>query len=72
MTASLIFGKNYASYGVDYTLRAPSVGSGLYRFGRFQNAACRQSNEWDTMLNKEQRIYQKLEYKVFVGTGYFF
>ena len=26
-TASLIFGKNYASGGVDYTLRAPSVGS---------------------------------------------
>ena len=24
-TASLIFGKNYASGGVDYTLRAPSV-----------------------------------------------
>ncbi|EKC61578.1 hypothetical protein OBE_08404, partial [human gut metagenome] len=28
-TASLIFGKNYASGGVDYTLRAPSCGSGL-------------------------------------------
>ncbi len=30
----LIFGKDYASGGVDYTLRAPSVGSG-YGFGRF-------------------------------------
>ena len=28
-TANLIFGKNYASGGVDYTLRAPSVGTPL-------------------------------------------
>ncbi|MEI3333069.1 MAG: hypothetical protein V8R13_08155 [Coprococcus sp.] len=37
-TASLIFGKNYASGGVDYTLRAPSVGSSI-QAQVIQNAA---------------------------------
>ncbi|MFR7744315.1 MAG: hypothetical protein ACLU3I_14280 [Acutalibacteraceae bacterium] len=32
-TANLIFGKNYASGGVDYTLRAPSVGSNATGLG---------------------------------------
>ena len=32
----LIFGKNYASGGVDYTLRAPSVGSGRTDSGESQ------------------------------------
>ena len=35
----LIFGKNYASGGVDYTLRAPSVGSGL-QVRAIPSAAC--------------------------------
>ena len=50
-TASLIFGKNYASGGVDYTLRAPSVGSNATGSGDSQRGVP-QSNEWDTMLNK--------------------
>ena len=50
-TASLIFGKNYASGGVDYTLRAPSVGSNSTGSGDSQRGVP-QSNEWDTMLNK--------------------
>ena len=47
----LIFGKNYASGGVDYTLRAPSVGSISTGSGDSQRGVP-QSNEWDTMLNK--------------------
>ena len=47
----LIFGKNYASGGVDYTLRAPSVGSNATGSGESQRGVP-QSNEWDTMLNK--------------------
>ena len=50
-TKSLIFGKNYASGGVDYTLRAPSVGSNSTGSGDSQRGVP-QSNEWDTMLNK--------------------
>ena len=50
-TASLIFGKNYASGGVNYTLRAPSVGSKSTGSGASQRIVP-QSNEWDTMLNK--------------------
>ena len=48
----LIFGKNYASGGVDYTLRAPSVGSNATGLGDSQRGVP-QSNEWDTMLNKD-------------------
>ena len=47
----LIFGKNYAGGGVDYTLRAPSVGSNATGSGDSQRGVP-QSNEWDTMLNK--------------------
>ena len=49
----LIFGKNYASGGVDYTLRAPSVGS----LGNSERGVP-QSNEWDTMLNKNSGYIQ--------------
>ena len=50
-TASLIFGKSYTGGSVDYTLRAPSVGSwctGLYDTER----GTPQSNEWDAVLDK--------------------
>ena len=50
-TAGLIFGKDYTSDGVDYTLRAPSVGSastGAYDLER----GTPQSNEWDKILDK--------------------
>ena len=56
-TASLIFGKNYASGGVDYTLRAPSVGSNSIGSGDSQRGVP-QSNEWDTMLNKNSGYIQ--------------
>ncbi len=39
-TKSLNFGKDYASGGVDYTLRAPSVGSNFIGLGNSENAAC--------------------------------
>ena len=51
-TASLIFGKNYASGGVDYTLRAPSVGSGRTYSGESQRGTPL-SNEWDKILDKD-------------------
>ena len=47
----LIFGKNYASGGVDYTLRAPSVGSGNTGSGDSERGTP-QSNEWDAVLDK--------------------
>ena len=50
-TAGLIFGKNYASGGVDYTLRAPSVGSGNTGSGDSERGTP-QSNEWDRILDK--------------------
>ena len=56
-TASLIFGKNYASGGVDYTLRAPSVGSNYTGLGNSERGVP-QSNEWDTMLNKDSGYIQ--------------
>ena len=49
----LIFGKNYASGVVDYTLRAPSVGSA--RTGSSEPyRGTPQSNEWDRMLDKDE------------------
>ena len=56
-TKSLIFGKDYASGGVDYTLRAPSVGSISTGSGDSQRGVP-QSNEWDTMLNKNSGYIQ--------------
>ena len=56
-TANLIFGKDYASGGVDYTLRAPSVGSNFIGSGNSERGVP-QSNEWDTMLNKNSGYIQ--------------
>ena len=50
-TASLIFGKNYASGGVDYTLRAPSCGS-WFTGSDDSERGTPQSNEWDAVLDK--------------------
>ena len=51
-TAGLIFGKNYASGGVDYTLRTPSAGSDCTGLDDSQRGVP-QSNEWDRILNKD-------------------
>ena len=56
-TADLIFGKNYASGGVDYTLRTPSVGSDCTGLDDSKRGVP-QSNEWDTMLNKDSGYIQ--------------
>ena len=56
-TKSLIFGKDYASGGVDYTLRAPSMGSNYTGSGNSERGVP-QSNEWDTMLNKNSGYIQ--------------
>ena len=50
-TAGLIFGKDYAAGGVDYTLRTPSAGSDCTGLDDSQRGVP-QSNEWDRMLNK--------------------
>ena len=50
-TASLIFGKDYVAGGVDYTLRAPSCGSGFTGSGDSE-CGTPQSNEWDAVLDK--------------------
>ena len=56
-TANLIFGKDYASGGVDYTLRTPSAGSDCTGLDDSQRGVP-QSNEWDTMLNKDSGYIQ--------------
>ena len=56
-TASLIFGKNYASGGVDYTLRAPSCGSGFTGSGDSE-CGTPKSNEWDAVLDKNSGYIQ--------------
>ena len=53
----LIFGKNYASGGVDYTLRAPSVGSGFTGSDDSERGTP-QSNEWDAVLDKNSGYIQ--------------
>ena len=47
----LIFGKDYAVGGVDYTLRAPSVGSG-FTGSDDSGRGTPKSNEWDRILDK--------------------
>ena len=56
-TADLIFGKNYAGGGVGYTLRTPSAGSDCTGLDDSQRGVP-QSNEWDTMLNKDSGYIQ--------------
>ena len=55
--AGLIFGKDYVAGGVNYTLRAPSVGSDSTGWDDSQRGEP-QSNEWDTMLNKDSGYIQ--------------
>ena len=50
-TEGLIFGKDYAAGGVDYTLRAPSAGSDRTGLNESQRGTP-QSNEWDKLLDK--------------------
>lgn len=50
-TADLIFGKDYAAGGVNYTLRTPSAGSSFTGSGDSERGTP-QSNEWDRILDK--------------------
>ena len=50
-TADLIFGKDYAAGGVNYTLRAPSAGSSFTGSGDSERGTP-QNNEWDRILDK--------------------
>ena len=56
-TAGLIFSKDYVAGGVDYTLRAPSVGSFFTDLGNSERGTP-QSNEWDAVLNKNSGYIQ--------------
>ena len=58
-TAGLIFGKGYAAGGVDYTLRAPSAGSSSTG-PSFSIHGAPQSNEWDRILDKDERYIQNI------------
>ena len=51
-SAGLIFGKGYTFGGVEYTLRAPSVGSSGVG-SNYSQHGIPQSNEWDKMLDKD-------------------
>ena len=59
--AGLIFGKDYAAGGVDYTLRAPSVGSGSTGSVESQRGTP-QSNEWDRILDKDDGYIKNWKY----------
>ena len=50
-TADLIFGKDYAAGGVNYTLRAPSAGISFTGSGDSERGTP-QNNEWDRILDK--------------------
>ena len=58
----LIFGKNYASYGVNYTMRAPSAGSqSNNNNGKDDSSSTRgipKSNEWDAILDKANQDWK--------------
>ena len=56
-TKGLIFGKDYASGGVDYTLRAPSVGSDSTGWDDSERGTPT-NNEWDTILDKDNGYIQ--------------
>ena len=52
-TAGLLFGKDYAGGGVNYTLRAPSVG---FHYSYDQNVGgTPRNNEWDVILGKAKQ-----------------
>ena len=60
-TKSLIFGKNYASGGVDYTMRAPSAGSQSNNNNGKDDSSTRgipKSNEWDAILDKANQDWK--------------
>ena len=65
----MIFGKDYAAGGVDYTLRAPSEGSDYTGSGdsRTRHAPKQRMGQ---AAGQGRRIYQKLERDVFVWTRY--
>ena len=48
----MIFGTPYTSYGVNYTMRAPSVGSNKTGPAGSSEHGAPQSNEWDKILDK--------------------
>ena len=60
-TKGLIFGKNYASGGVDYTMRAPSAGSQSNNNNGKDDSSTRgipKSNEWDAILDKANQDWK--------------
>lgn len=50
----LIFGRNYTSGGVTYTMRAPSAGKETNGQSGFNKSGVPTNNEWDTILNKNE------------------
>ena len=69
-TAGLIFGKDYAVGGVDYTLRTPSAGSGCTGLDDFQRGTP-QSNEWDRILDKDSGYIKNWIYMLSLGQDTF-
>ena len=60
-TAGLIFGKSYTGGSVDYTLRAPSMGSWQTVSGDSERGTP-QSNEWDAVLDKNSDYIKNWNY----------
>mgnify|MGYP006987334510 CR=1 FL=1 len=66
---SMIFGEDYTSSGVDYTLRVLSAGSDNNSESGENQRGTPENNEWDTILNKGDYIKNWSEY-VFLGAGH--
>lgn len=60
----LIFGRDYSSGGIDYFLRAPSVGREGLQDGVFWGVP--ENNEWDVILDKDMSYIKNWEY-IFPG-----
>ena len=66
----LIFGKDYATGSVEYTIRVPSGGSaatGMFHY----SPGTPQSNEWDRILDKNGGYIKNCSKDIFLGTRYF-
>ena len=60
--AGFIFGKDYESGGIEYTLRAPTVGSSRSgTFGSENERGTPLRNEWDTILDKNSDYIKNWE-----------
>ena len=66
----MIFGKSYASGGVDYTMRAPSGGSGYTgtSYNSDDTRGTPRNNEWDVLLSKDIGYIKNCDITIDLGS----